>query len=86
MTAARAGLYLVTAVLQNAGDAVKCHSGHVRGLGEAPPRRPFGEPSMKAMRLIPVLKWVGLVVLLLMAVAVGWAAFIAISYWPSIRV
>lgn len=41
---------------------------------------------MKAMRLIPVLKWVGLVVLLLMAVAVGWAAFIAISYWPSIRV
>lgn len=41
---------------------------------------------MKAMRLFPPLKWVGLVVLLLMAVAVGYAGFIAISYWPSIRV
>lgn len=41
---------------------------------------------MKAMRLVSVLKWVGLVVLLLMAVAVVYAGYTAISYWPEIRV
>lgn len=41
---------------------------------------------MKAIRLFSPLRWVGFVVLLLMAVAAAYAGFMAISYWPSIAV
>lgn len=41
---------------------------------------------MNATSLVSVLSWVGRIVLLLMAVAVIYAGYIAISYWPSIRV
>jgi hypothetical protein len=41
---------------------------------------------MKATRLASPLRWLGYVVLLLMAVAVGYAGYIAVSYWPVIAV
>jgi len=41
---------------------------------------------MKATSLVPVFRLVGSVVLLLMAVAVVYAGYTAISYWPSIAV
>ncbi|MFZ7096020.1 hypothetical protein ACOPJQ_05885 [Luteimonas dalianensis] len=41
---------------------------------------------MKAASLVSVLSWVGRLVLLLMAVAVIYAGYTAISYWPDIRV
>jgi hypothetical protein len=41
---------------------------------------------MKASTLVSPVRWVGLVVLLLMAVAVVYAGYTAISYWPSISV
>ena len=41
---------------------------------------------MNATSLVSVLSWVGKFVLLLMAVAVVYAGYTAISYWPSIRV
>ena len=41
---------------------------------------------MNATSLVSVFSWVGRIVLLLMAVAVIYAGYIAISYWPSIRV
>lgn len=41
---------------------------------------------MKAGSLLSPIRWVSMLVLLLMAVAVGYAGFIAISYWPSIAV
>jgi|LSQX01.1.fsa_nt_gb hypothetical protein len=41
---------------------------------------------MNAIRLAVAVRWLGTVVLLLMAVAVAYAAYTAISYWPSIAV
>lgn len=41
---------------------------------------------MNATRLVSILSWTGRIVLVLMAVAVVYAAWMAISYWPSIRV
>ena len=41
---------------------------------------------MKSTSLAPVLRIVGSIVLLLMAVAVVYAGYTAISYWPSIAV
>ncbi len=41
---------------------------------------------MKATNLVPVLRLAGSIVLLLMAVAVVYAGYTAISYWPSIAV
>lgn len=41
---------------------------------------------MKATSLVTVFSWVGRIVLLLMAVAVIYAGYLAISYWPEIRV
>lgn len=41
---------------------------------------------MKASSLISPLRWLGIVVLLLMAVAVAYAGFTAIKYWPDIAV
>ncbi|MEN1929681.1 hypothetical protein WCE34_11865 [Luteimonas sp. MJ204] len=41
---------------------------------------------MKATSLVSPVRWVGILVLLLMAVAVVYAGYTAISYWPSIAV
>jgi hypothetical protein len=41
---------------------------------------------MKASNLFSPVRWLGMLVLLLMAVAVGYAGYIAVSYWPSIAV
>ena len=41
---------------------------------------------MKASTLISPLRWLGMVVLLLMAVAVIYAGYTAINYWPDIAV
>lgn len=41
---------------------------------------------MKATSLLSPVRWLGKLVLLLMAVAVFYAGYIAISYWPSIAV
>jgi len=41
---------------------------------------------MKPTKLFSPVRWLGIVVLLLMAVAVAYAGFIAVSYWPSIAV
>ena len=41
---------------------------------------------MKATSLVTTVRWVGTLVLVLMAVAVAYAGFTAISYWPSISV
>ncbi|MGY0610777.1 MULTISPECIES: hypothetical protein [unclassified Luteimonas] len=41
---------------------------------------------MKATSLVSPVRWVGIFVLLLMAVAVVYAGYTAISYWPSIAV
>lgn len=41
---------------------------------------------MNATSLVSILSWVGKLVLLLMAVAVVYAGYMAISYWPDIRV
>ncbi|WP_262378499.1 hypothetical protein [Luteimonas viscosa] len=41
---------------------------------------------MKTSNLFSPVRWLGLLVLLLMAAAVAYAAYIAISYWPSITV
>lgn len=41
---------------------------------------------MKAGNLVSPVRWLGIVVLLLMAVAVSYAGYTAISYWPSIAV
>lgn len=41
---------------------------------------------MNATSLVSILSWVGRIVLLLMAVAAIYAGYMAISYWPSIRV
>ncbi|MFC0717764.1 hypothetical protein [Luteimonas padinae] len=41
---------------------------------------------MNATRLWSPVRWLGILVLLLMAVAVAYAGYTAISYWPSIAV
>ncbi|MEN1958745.1 hypothetical protein WCE41_00165 [Luteimonas sp. MJ246] len=41
---------------------------------------------MKATSLVSPVRWLGILVLLLMAVAVVYAGYTAISYWPSIAV
>ena len=41
---------------------------------------------MRATSLVSPVRWVGILVLLLMAVAVVYAGYTAISYWPSIAV
>ena len=41
---------------------------------------------MKATSLVSVVSWVGRIVLLLMVGAAIYAGYMAISYWPSIRV
>jgi hypothetical protein len=41
---------------------------------------------MKATSLLSPLRWLGMLVLLLMAVAVVYAGYTAISYWPTIAV
>lgn len=41
---------------------------------------------MKATSLVSPVRWVGYVVLLLMAAAAVYAGYTAISYWPSITV
>lgn len=41
---------------------------------------------MKAQSLFSSFRWLGFLVLLLMAVTVIYASYIAISYWPSIAV
>ena len=41
---------------------------------------------MNATSLVSILSWTGRIVLVLMAVAAIYAAYMAISYWPSIRV
>lgn len=41
---------------------------------------------MKAGSFVSPVRWVAMLVLLLMAVAVAYAGYIAISYWPSIAV
>lgn len=41
---------------------------------------------MRAGNLFSPVRWLGMVVLLLMAVAVVYAGYTAISYWPSISV
>ena len=41
---------------------------------------------MKATGVSSSFRWVGFLVLLLMAVAVIYAGYTAISYWPSIAV
>ena len=41
---------------------------------------------MKTTSLVSPVRWVGMLVLLLMAVAVVYAGYIAISYWPTIAV
>lgn len=41
---------------------------------------------MNATSLVSILSWTGRIVLVLMAVAALYAGYIAISYWPSIRV
>lgn len=41
---------------------------------------------MKPTKLISPLRWLGMLVLLLMAVAVFYAGYTAIVYWPSIAV
>lgn len=41
---------------------------------------------MKAGSLLSPVRWLAMLVLLLMVVAVGYAGYIAISYWPSIAV
>ncbi len=41
---------------------------------------------MKATSLFSPVRWLGILVLLLMAVAVAYAAYTAIAYWPSIAV
>ncbi|WP_279513007.1 hypothetical protein [Luteimonas yindakuii] len=41
---------------------------------------------MKASTLISPVRWLGILVLLLMAVAVIYAGYTAVSYWPSIAV
>lgn len=41
---------------------------------------------MKATRVSSSFRWVGFLVLTLMAVAVTYAGYIAIAYWPSIAV
>lgn len=41
---------------------------------------------MKPTNLISPLRWLGMLVLLLMAVAVFYAGYTAIVYWPSIAV
>ena len=41
---------------------------------------------MKATSLLSPLRWLGMLVLLLMAVAVAYAGYTAIAYWPSIAV
>ncbi|MGY1457917.1 MULTISPECIES: hypothetical protein [unclassified Luteimonas] len=41
---------------------------------------------MKASKLISPVRWLGMLVLVLMAVAVIYAGYTAIEYWPSISV
>ncbi len=41
---------------------------------------------MKATSLVSILSWTGRIVLVLMAVAAIYAGYMAISYWPAIRV
>ncbi len=41
---------------------------------------------MKATSLFSPVRWLGMVVLLLMAVAAVYAGYTAIIYWPSIAV
>lgn len=48
--------------------------------------RTVGSMHMKASNLVAPLRWIGRLVLLLMAMAAVYAAYIAISYWPSIAV
>src|SRR5690606_18650956 len=51
------------------------------------PRGPLpGSSRMKPTNLISPLRWLGMLVLLLMAVAVFYAGYTAIVYWPSIAV
>jgi len=41
---------------------------------------------MNATSLVSILSWTGRIVLVLMAVAAIYAGYMAISYWPEIRV
>jgi len=41
---------------------------------------------MNATSLVSILRWVGKIVLLLMVVVAVYAGYMAISYWPDIRV
>lgn len=41
---------------------------------------------MNATSLVSILSWTGRIVLVLMAAAAVYAAYMAISYWPEIRV
>ena len=41
---------------------------------------------MKATDLLSPLRWLGMLVLVLMAAAVAYAGYTAITYWPSIAV
>lgn len=41
---------------------------------------------MKAELFYPSLKWFSYLVVLLMAVAVGYSAYTAVAYWPLITV
>ena len=41
---------------------------------------------MRATSLVPVVRWTGVVVLLLMLAAAVYAGVMAIRYWPSIAV
>ena len=45
-----------------------------------------GSGAMRASSLFSPVRWIGMVVLLLMAVAVAYAGYTAIIYWPSIAV
>ena len=67
---------------------------HNKSIGQQPPRlfiigaasRRYRISPMKLASLVSPLRWLGFVVLLLMATAVVYAGFIAISNWPSIAV
>ena len=48
--------------------------------------RPERSSGMKASTMISPVRWLGMLVLLLMAVAVVYAGYTAIAYWPSISV
>ena len=50
------------------------------------PVGPHRSNRMKAGSFLSPVRWVAMLVLLLMVVAVAYAGYIAISYWPSIAV